>query len=106
MKHEMHLEEEFFNKVKEGTKKVEIRLRDVKRRALKVGDTILFEDRKTKEKIDAIITDLKVYDTFEEILNDYNLQVLGLNTNDPAFINNFYTPEEIKKYKLPVISFK
>ena len=45
MIHEMRLNNEPFNKIKEGTKTVELRLLDEKRKALRVGDKIIFTNR-------------------------------------------------------------
>ena len=42
MIHEMRLNNEPFNKIKEGTKTVELRLLDEKRKTLRVGDKIIF----------------------------------------------------------------
>ena len=41
MIHEMRLNNEPFNKIKEGTKTVELRLLDEKRKTLRVGDKII-----------------------------------------------------------------
>ena len=56
MNHEMNLHNEPFKKIMEGTKTIELRLYDVKRRALKVGDVIEFTNRLTDEKLDVIVT--------------------------------------------------
>lgn len=42
MKHEMKLKAQFFNYIKNGTKRIELRLNDEKRRKIKLGDTIKF----------------------------------------------------------------
>lgn len=50
MIHEMRLNNEPFNKIKEGTKTVELRLLDEKRKTLRVGDKIIFTNRTNNEK--------------------------------------------------------
>ena len=40
MKHEMRLHDDPFNKIKQGTKKIEIRLNDEKRKSINIGYTI------------------------------------------------------------------
>ena len=47
----MHLHDEPYKKIKNGKKKIEMRIKDEKRSTIKVGDTIEFENRKTKEVI-------------------------------------------------------
>lgn len=67
MIHEMRLNNEPFNKIKEGTKTVELRLLDEKRKTLRVGDKIIFTNRTNNEKIDVVITNLFKADSFEPI---------------------------------------
>lgn len=50
MKHEMKLQSEYFEFIKEGTKRIEIRLNDEKRRKIKLGDTIEFVKEPEKAK--------------------------------------------------------
>ena len=40
--HSMRLQEKFFNYIKYGTKRIELRLFDEKRQAIQVGDEIIF----------------------------------------------------------------
>ena len=47
----IHLDNEYFELIKNETKNIELRLNDEKRRMLRVGDVIEFENRKDKEKI-------------------------------------------------------
>ena len=51
MKHEMKLNNEPFINIKNGTKTIELRLNDEKRRLLKVNDLIEFTNRETNEKL-------------------------------------------------------
>ena len=43
MTHEMKLQPEPFDRIKDGTKKIESRLYDEKRQLIKIGDEILFK---------------------------------------------------------------
>jgi len=47
----MHLHPKPFERIKNGTKTVEKRLLDEKRKQIKVGDTIIFESRATGEQL-------------------------------------------------------
>ena len=64
MIHEMRLNNEPFNKIKEGTKTVELRLLDEKRKALRVGDKIIFTNRANNEKIDVFSFGTIVWELF------------------------------------------
>ena len=47
MKHNMRLNHDPFVLIEKGSKTIELRLNDEKRSKIKVGDTIVFEDRTT-----------------------------------------------------------
>lgn len=101
MIHEMRLNNEPFNKIKGGTKTVELRLLDEKRKALRVGDKIIFTNRANNEKIDVVITNLFKADSFEPIYEKYSKVAMGYNEEDdakPEDMEEYYSKEEIKKY--------
>lgn len=99
MKHEMRLQNDPFIKVKNGTKTVELRLYDVKRKALKVGDQITFTNVDNKEKIDVNIINLEKYQNFEELFSHYDKKSMGLEKETtPEYMEKYYTKDEIKKY--------
>ena len=65
MIHKMNLHDEPFKKIKNGTKTVEMRLNDEKRRQIKIGDTITFYLMPDlKESITTEVLDLYTTDTF------------------------------------------
>ena len=47
MEHELKLQPNFFNYVKYGTKRIELRLYDEKRQKINIGDTIIFRQKRT-----------------------------------------------------------
>lgn len=101
MIHEMRLNNEPFNKIKEGTKTVELRLLDEKRKALRVGDKIIFTNRANNEKIDVLVTNLFKADSFAPIYEKYSKVAMGYNEEDdakPEDMEEYYSKEEIKKY--------
>ena len=63
--HELHLNPEPFNMIKNGRKTVEIRLNDEKRKAIVPGDLIRFFLRGSEEMILARVTALYVAPSFE-----------------------------------------
>ncbi len=107
----IHLDEDIFEVVKNGTKKVEMRLYDEKRQKLKKGDIITFLKRPDdKEKINAVIENLSYYDRFEDLINDYPIEELYLkNYSKDDLLNllrRFYSEEDEKIYGTVAISFK
>ena len=68
MEHTMHLNPSSFSKIKEGTKTIELRLYDEKRRQLAVDDTICFIcSGETGERLWARVVELYVFDSFKAL---------------------------------------
>lgn len=73
--HQMGLYGQYFKAIKEGKKKIEVRLNDEKRREIKVGDTIEFN--KIPEQNDTLqvqVIELRTYDTFKEMYEDISFK--------------------------------
>lgn len=107
----IHLDEDVFEVVKHGKKNIEVRVNDEKRRKIKIKDQITFLKRPNEsESIDAVIEDLKYYDNFEKLVENYNMEELYLqNYSKQDFLKllkRFYTDEEINKYGVVAIKFK
>ena len=107
----VHLDEDIFENVKHGTKNVEVRVNDEKRRKLKVGDKITFLKRPDDiESIDAIVEDLKYYNNFNELVKDYKIEELyseGFSKEEFLdLLKRFYSDDEINKYGTVAIKFK
>ena len=101
MIHDIHVDNDAFMKIKEGTKTVELRLNDVKRRNLHVGEIIILENRTSKEKINVKIVGLKKYPSFKELYADFSPISLGYNEEETASyldMEKYYSKEEILKY--------
>lgn len=106
-----HLDEDIYNVIKTGTKNVEVRLNDEKRRNLKKGDIIKFINRGDESQyIVAKIIDLSYYDNFEELIKYYDIENVYLKDySKEDFINlltRFYTLEDQQKYGVVAISFE
>ena len=109
MNHEMKLKNEPFMKILNGTKRIELRLFDEKRRKLKIGDFISFTNLETNEVITTKILDLKVYDNFKELYKNYDKKDLGYKEDEEASyqdMENFYSIEEQNKYKVVAIKIE
>lgn len=101
MLHQMKLANEWFQKIKDGTKTIECRLYDEKRRILKTGDVIEFTNTENeKEKALAKITALHTFPSFSQLLDQFPIAFFG--TEDKIqFLNvlkTFYSQEAEKKY--------
>ena len=103
MEYKMGLQEEYFNAMKYGSKKIEIRLFDEKRKQLAVGDTIQFllePDR--KNKINSKIIRLTKYKTFSEAIENIPIYYLASQGSSKQKyledLNKYYSIEEQNKY--------
>ena len=93
MIHVFRLDKIHFDKVKDGTKTVEMRLYDEKRKHLRVGDQILFRERDNElNKVRTIIRKIEVYKNFNELYGFYNKVALGYDENQEA------NPKDMEKY--------
>ena len=100
MLHQMKLKQESFEKVKNGSKKVEIRLNDEKRRLLNVGDKIEFSlVTHPVEKIQAQVTGLTMIACFEDLFVAYPPeQYGGARQGEFEKMYEYYSPDDEKKY--------
>ena len=109
MKHEMKLHNQPFEKIKSGTKTIELRLNDEKRQLLKIKDIIEFTNRQTLEKILVEIEELHKYPSFKELYKHFDKISLGYNENEsanPKDMEEYYSKEEQDKYGVVGIQIK
>ena len=94
----MKLKEDPFERIKNGTKTIEFRLYDEKRRKIKIGDKIEFwKLPELEEKIVVEVLDLYKEDSFEKLFKKIctDEEEAKIKTNT---MYQYYTPEEEKKY--------
>ena len=106
----VHLDSDIFDIVSNGTKDVEIRVNDEKRRKLSVGDTLVFLKRPDDiESIRATITNLVYFNSFEEVVDYYEMRRIYLDSaSKEDYINlmkRFYSDEEVSKNGVVGIEF-
>lgn len=109
MKYNMKLNNEPFNKIKDGTKTIELRLNDDKRKLLNVNDSIEFTNRDTNEKLLVNIIDLYKYSSFKELYNNFDKEELGYAKDEEASykdMEKYYSKEEQNKYGVVGIKIK
>ena len=109
--HEMKLKEEYYNYMLYGTKRIELRLNDEKRRKVKKGDKIKFiKDENHDEYFYVIVEDLLYYESFDKLIDDNDISSLAdksINKEELLkILDSFYTKEEQNKYGVVGIKIK
>ncbi|MEI8223656.1 MAG: ASCH domain-containing protein [bacterium] len=92
----MHLQPAPFQKIQEGTKVIEIRLNDEKRKQLTVGDTIVFVHAQDAHlSIDSTIIALHYFPTFKDLYKAFDpIAFGGVGNDDPTEMHKYYPPHE------------
>lgn len=109
MKYDMKLNNSPYEKIKNGTKTIELRLNDEKRKQLKVNDIIEFTNRETLEKMLVEVENIYYYPTFDELYKHFDKVSLGYEENDVANskdMEQYYTKEQQEKYGVLGIEIK
>lgn len=113
MQHTMKLNQNAFERMKQGIKRREYRVNDEKRQKIKVGDTIEFQKLPDlKEKILMDVEEIELYNTLEDAISshfkdDFENRYTNINNTVNSFYKNGYcTKEEIKKYGMIVLKIK
>ena len=100
MLHKMKLQEDPFERIKNGTKTVEFRLYDEKRRTIQIGDEIEFSKLpELQEKLLVKVIDLYKEEYFEKLFKKVFVGEDKEKIIEKAkSMNRFYTPEQEKEY--------
>ena len=109
MLHQMKLYASPFEKIKSGTKTIEMRLNDEKRSILKIGDEIEFTNIENNETIKCIILNLYKYKDFYELFSHHDKESIGYSKEEvanPCDMLSYYTIDDIKKYGSLAIEIK
>ena len=109
MTHEMRLTHRPFEKIRAGTKTIEMRLYDEKRAGLRVGDTIVFTDTDSGARMECLVLALHRSAAFAELYARHDKGSLGYDADQPARPEDmlaYYPPEEIEKYGVVGIEVK
>ena len=111
MTHCMKLQAEPFAMIKSGRKTYELRLHDEKRRAIVVGDEILFSHAKTGETIHCIVTSLRQFSTFAALYAALPLCACGyteetVKSASPEDMARYYKKEDEMRYGVLAIEIR
>lgn len=72
----MNLQPKYFDFIKDGTKRIELRLYDEKRQSIQLGDIIEFA-KSDDEKFKAEIIGLLRYNSFADLFEDFDISILA-----------------------------
>ena len=109
MIHKMNLQDSPFKMIKDKEKTVELRLYDEKRRKIKVGDKIIFDNANTNETITVEVLKLHIYKDFYELYKHFDKKTIGYKENeikDPKDMEEYYSKDKIEKYGVVGIEIK
>ena len=105
----MNLQHKPFEMIKKGIKTIEMRLYDDKRKHIKIGDTIIFTNEKSKDLLQVKVTNLFVYDNFKTLYKNFTKQELGYLKNEianPSDMQTYYSEEKQKQFGVIAIQIK
>lgn len=96
-----------FMQIKEGSKTVEVRLNDEKRQQLNIGDIIVFKNNKTNELLEKEIVNLKVFNDFTDLFENYDPILLGASGYTKEQYNEqmheIYDEDKVQQYNVLAI---
>ena len=103
MTHAMQLQPAPFEMIRNGTKTIELRLFDEKRKKIRIGDTISFTNTVSKEVLNVKVLALSVFDSFETLYSRLPLLECGYTEDDvdtasPDDMNAYYPKKLQQKY--------
>lgn len=107
----LHLSLEMFSLIDEGIKDIEVRVNDLKRKKLQIGDTLIFLKRpENSEKIIRKVKSLEYYNNLSELVENYEMKRIYFEgfSKDKYLedMEKIYTVEEQEKYGVVAIIFK
>ncbi|NCA67933.1 MAG: ASCH domain-containing protein [Clostridia bacterium] len=107
----MNVEAKYFDLIKSGIKKIELRLNDEKRQSLSIGNTLyLVKSNGNAEIIKTIITDMIYCNSFVEILEKVDRVQIGFRSDTELSylekIYELYSIEKEREYGVVAIQFE
>ena len=106
---EMNLQPQPFERIKNGLKDIEMRLYDERRKPIKIGDTIIFTNNQTKERLEVVVVNLYSFNTFNELYSQFDKSRLGYLEDeiaDPKDMEQYYPLDKILRYGVLGIEIK
>ena len=107
--HDMNLQPQYYDFMKDGTKRIELRLYDEKRQKIELGDEIEFSKSET-EKFKAKVVGLMRYQSFEDLFKAFPIEILADKTMTKdellGILSEFYTKEKQQEFGVIGIRIK
>ena len=105
----MNLQPKYFDFIKDGTKRIELRLYDEKRRSIQLGDIIEFA-KSDDEKFKAKVVGLLRYNSFANLFEDFDISILADNSMTKQelleVLGEFYSEEKQAEFGVIGIRIK
>ena len=105
----MNLQPKYFDFIKDGTKRIELRLYDEKRRSIQLGDIIEFA-KSENEKFKAEVIGLLRYNSFADLFEDFDISILADASMTKQelleVLGEFYTEEKQAEFGVIGIRIK
>ena len=107
--YEMNLQPKYFDFMKEGTKRIELRLYDEKRSQIELGGIIEFS-KSENDKLKAEVIGLLRYNSFKDLFEDFDISILAdaSMTKEEllSVLSEFYAPKKQAEYGVVGIRLK
>ena len=76
--HNMKLRTKYFGCIKNGSKRIELRLNDEKRKNIKIGDEIIFEELTENSRyLKTKVIDLYYENNFNDLIDKYDIKLFA-----------------------------
>ena len=103
MNHSIKLQPEYYNYILNGTKRIEIRLFDEKRKLINIGDKIrILKEPDLVESFEVKVVERLRYKDFESLFNDFDISMLADKslTKEELLddLEKYYSKEKQEKY--------
>lgn len=98
MKHILPTAPLAYDKIADGSKKVEMRLFDKTAQQIRINDTVEFVNTMTKESVLCQINGFAIFENFSSIVDNLPVEMLGYSSEEEIRlrIERMYRPEDIK----------
>ena len=107
--HKLNVKEKYYNMLKQGTKVIELRLFDDKRKKINIGDVIEFSNNSNiEDTFLAQVVKLHRADNFEVLCHKIDCHNAGFDTNQELMkvLEEFYSLERQKELGVVGIEIK
>lgn len=101
--HTLKLDEKYYNYILHGSKRIELRLNDEKRKLINIGDTLVFYKQPLlEESFKTKIVDLLYFDSFTEAISNIPFELIAdINDSKENLLNDLnriYSKEKQQAY--------